>query len=1067
MVHCHRASSTSTTTATTTTTKEATATTTTFVTSTTSSNRIICLAIIFVILLLPLSTNAAQSRGSDRDLCRGSNDATDCAKSLEARKAVAATRRAAKAKFKFHKIERLDEDNGGEEEDDDDDEGEGGEDNNSENVLNDERNSEIDDGNEADEDDNVDNDNDDDDNNEADDEAENDEDAGEEDDADDGGGDNDEEPSLMSRLLSIFASDEGTAKREAKESESQLPNIISWFNWLTERATDAVPQAGKKRVQAKAAKAPKSVEIDWLTYLKRWPFNSIFPETEETTGTRSKGIQKRTKEKDTTTTPERERRREREQSKSQEEYMELLIHSLPAFIGNVAQVKSGECHQQLELLHQQLRAHKLWTLQMLDATGKIGAGLLRGNINQFGDFDLCTQVSTAVKMPPGKPMRIHGKYCLAQIEMHATTTELKDALHLLHGRGLWHAHLKNPKHFVARYSVANWGICLPHACSAHVVHSIIETSLRPYNNTGIEFHIDVRDEHCTTRRKMTLSKLLAKDNNFAMGIFFIGALTSACVLSTVWQHWDWLSSKLTRLTTTTRAPQTDDDERTEEVEEEVTDEQQQAEQDAKEKSAPPVHLRILQAFSPQRTWRLLVSLEDQDIDFPLIHLLRILATFMVYVNLKFIMAGHLPLTNRDAFVGTVNRYWSLPYRLPLLPSDLLLLLSGFLNANQLSHQMEATCRLSFVRNVATKACRYVPTILAVLGFQTWILPHLGTGPLWQLLVAENARLCEENMWRSALSMQNTADMEDMCSPFTVQLSLDLQLYFLGALIVWLYFTDPEAGFFLCGAFHAMSVAARYSRTQREHLAPSLFHGLHVNKFYRTANLIYTSPITRATSYLLGIGAALLFRSESGVFRIPTRFKRAGWALAVLALAWCLWSPAAGLTSKYVYKSTDAAAYLAWSPLILGLAICWMILIAPLDKSIVQRFPHIARPVVLLSRLEIPLQLASYVVVLWTTASVKEPHQFLMSDLINLQEIACIVLFALIVAFLIDYPAQEIGLLILDFNFSGPLLTQSKDKDGAADDASMEESTELKSDSPEPTDSIWPSESDPEDEKSSE
>lgn len=59
----------------------------------------------------------------------------------------------------------------------------------------------------------------------------------------------------------------------------------------------------------------------------------------------------------------------------------------------------------------------------------------------------------------------------------------------------------------------------------------------------------------------------------------------------------------------------------------------------------------------------------------------------------------------------------------------------------------------------------------------------------------------------------------------VQLSLDMQLYFLGALVVWLYFTDPEAGFFLCGAFHAVSVAARYSRTHREHLAPSLFHGI--------------------------------------------------------------------------------------------------------------------------------------------------------------------------------------------------------------------------------------------------
>lgn len=64
-----------------------------------------------------------------------------------------------------------------------------------------------------------------------------------------------------------------------------------------------------------------------------------------------------------------------------------------------------------------------------------------------------------------------------------------------------------------------------------------------------------------------------------------------------------------------------------------------------------------------------------------------------------------------------------------------------------------------------------------------------------------------------------------CSPLMVQLSLDMQLYFLGALVVWLYFTDPEAGFFLCGAFHAVSVAARYSRTHREHLAPSLFHGI--------------------------------------------------------------------------------------------------------------------------------------------------------------------------------------------------------------------------------------------------
>lgn len=78
--------------------------------------------------------------------------------------------------------------------------------------------------------------------------------------------------------------------------------------------------------------------------------------------------------------------------------------------------------------------------------------------------------------------------------------------------------LSQPKHFAPRYSIANWGICLPHACSAHVVHSIIETSLRPYNSTGIEFHIDVRDEHCTTKQRKSFAKQLSKDNNLAMGM---------------------------------------------------------------------------------------------------------------------------------------------------------------------------------------------------------------------------------------------------------------------------------------------------------------------------------------------------------------------------------------------------------------------------------------------------------------------------------------------------------------------------------------------------------------------
>ncbi|XP_023169417.2 uncharacterized protein LOC111598411 [Drosophila hydei] len=846
-------------------------------------------------------------------------------------------------------------------------------------------------------------------------------------------------------------------EKPKEKAESQYPNILNWLHWLIEPSPEA-EQLGKKEKQ-KAAKS----EIDWFTYLKRWPFNSIFPEPPRS--------ETRQRQRSRSSQDARGEQMRQQPSKSKEEYVELLIHSLPAFIGNVSQARTGECHQQLELLHRQLRAHKLWTLQMLDATGKIGAGLLRGNINQFGDFDQCHKVSTAVKSSSKQPIRVHGKYCLAQIEMRSTASSLKEALHRLHGRGLWHGHLKNPKHFAPRYNIANWGICLPHACSAHVVHSIIETSLRPYNDTGIEFHIDVRDEHCSTRQRKSFAKLMAKDSYLATGILGIAALGCTCLLALVWEHWDWISAKLLRLHSATgSAADAASDEEGSSVEElepeeaEETQAEQTEDSQKQEQMTPALHLRLLGAFSPRLTFEQLATLNDPDVEFPLIHLLKLLATLLIYVNLKFMMAGHLPITNRDAFVDAVNGYWSLAYRIPLLHSDLLLLLSGFLVAYQLSHEMEQTCRLSFLRNVSAKACRYVPSLLAVLGFQAWILPHLGSGPLWSLLVGENARLCEENMWRNALNLQNTGDLEEMCSPTTVQLSLEVQLYFLGALVVWLYFTDPEAGFFLCGAFHAISVAARYARTQRDYLAPSLFHGIGISKFYRTANLIYSSPVARATTYLLGIGAGLLFRSESGSFGIGTRYRRVGWTLAMLGIGWCFWAAAAGMRSKYVYRSTEAAAYLAWSPLILGLGICWALLMAPLDRSMLERYPNVARSVLILSRIQTPLQLATYVVVLWNTASVKEPQQFQVSDLLSLQELLCIVCFALVVAFLIDFPAQQIGYLLLDIIFSDVLLASSKDSSAAVDAAEAAEAD--KPDSPEPIESIWSSESEPEEEKSS-
>lgn len=86
--------------------------------------------------------------------------------------------------------------------------------------------------------------------------------------------------------------------------------------------------------------------------------------------------------------------------------------------------------------------------------------------------------------------------------------------------------------------------------------------------------------------------------------------------------------------------------------------------------------------------------------------------------------------------------------------------------------------------------------------------------------------------------------------------------------------------------------------------------------------------------------------------------------------------------------------------------------------------------------------------------------------INLAELLYIVCFAILVVVLVDAPAQQIGQLIIELNFSDPLLPTAKETP-ASEDAALDENTqELKSDSPEPVESIWSSDTDAEEEKSS-
>ncbi|XP_008484289.1 uncharacterized protein LOC103520966, partial [Diaphorina citri] len=120
---------------------------------------------------------------------------------------------------------------------------------------------------------------------------------------------------------------------------------------------------------------------------------------------------------------------------------------------------------------------------MYDGSAKIPSGLLNGNVNQFGDFDLCM----GAKQPDGEG--IQGQYCLSYVELEVANSENKNLQHILNlmkSFSPFKSKLEDPGHRVPRFSSINWAVCVPSSCSPQDVETSMESTLHKYlANTGL------------------------------------------------------------------------------------------------------------------------------------------------------------------------------------------------------------------------------------------------------------------------------------------------------------------------------------------------------------------------------------------------------------------------------------------------------------------------------------------------------------------------------------------------------------------------------------------------------
>lgn len=66
---------------------------------------------------------------------------------------------------------------------------------------------------------------------------------------------------------------------------------------------------------------------------------------------------------------------------------------------------------------------KLWIL-VYDSTAKIPSGIFNGNLNQYGDYDMCLNIVAGTK-------EFQGKYCVAYIQPRSKNGTFSDLLKLI------------------------------------------------------------------------------------------------------------------------------------------------------------------------------------------------------------------------------------------------------------------------------------------------------------------------------------------------------------------------------------------------------------------------------------------------------------------------------------------------------------------------------------------------------------------------------------------------------------------------------------------------------------
>ncbi|XP_054711039.1 O-acyltransferase like protein-like [Uloborus diversus] len=493
---------------------------------------------------------------------------------------------------------------------------------------------------------------------------------------------------------------------------------------------------------------------------------------------------------------------------------------------------STQCNSAMMQLITGLRNFKSWAIRMVDASGRLPSGSLEGTLTDLGDYDQCLDILQPLR---NKHKQIRGQYCT--LEVKPTLPALQNSV-TLNTKVLDFGNLSKDSVLsdlsdgsaLFHFMVMRIGVCVPSLCVADDIRELASALLK-------NVPVQVTARNCETKEEshVTIPQFI-----IIITIVIIGVLILAGT---------GIDSYVSRNA-------------------------------AKSQDIAGRVPQSLLAFSVTSNIRQLLKPQKKGSNLLAVNGIRCLSIMWIVLAHTYgfghrqglARLKHAKTYMDDVFFQIITNAW--------VSVDTFFLLGGLLVAiSNLKAIDNNGGSINILSHILHRIWRLTPPVAGTLGVM-FMLPLVGSGPLWADMVGQKVANCEERWWQVFLPVNTWIDFSSMCLLHTWYVAADMHFYFLAPFALIALYRWPAVGFALMFLLTAVCSMVVGLLTIANDLPPTvIFFSPDVELTKRTANLVYFRPYPHLGAYCVGLTLGyILWKNRK--WSLSKLTQGVGWMLSI-------------------------------------------------------------------------------------------------------------------------------------------------------------------------------------------